>query len=164
MDENDDWQPAWTRSPFVSSSPSASACIGLHETTWDGPKFPPVTNIFPSMRKRAASVRYSSMKFSSCLSIEWSLGRFVGRMFKRFLFSISIHWLQTKIFNIICKFSERVYNCGHYHKSCDPCGEAKKIKKIYTFGNKINLYSTRTLYYDLYRCNKKALLKRNRLD
>ena len=33
-------------------------------------------------------------------------------MFKRFLFPISILWLQTKISNIMCKFSERVHNCG----------------------------------------------------
>lgn len=49
-------------------------------------------------------------------------------------------WLQTgifpRIFHIMCKFSERIDDCGHCQKSCDSCAEVKKIGTVCTFGDK----------------------------
>ena len=41
---------------------------------------------------------------------------------------------QIRTFYIMCRFSERVHNCGHYHKSCNPCGKRRRPKKYAPLG------------------------------
>ncbi|KAF2182594.1 hypothetical protein K469DRAFT_585684 [Zopfia rhizophila CBS 207.26] len=60
----------------------------------------------------------------------------------------------------MCSFQERVYNCGHYTKSCNPCDKAKKVKAICTSGNKTTSVTTGTPTCGIYGCDGNISLKR----
>lgn len=62
----------------------------------------------------------------------------------------------------MCKFSERIHNCDHYHKFCDSCAETKKIKTICIFENKTYSQSTKILHCDFQKCDKKISFKRDK--